>query len=413
MDAPLEGRGKRIAIAGAGPGGLSAAVALHQAGFDVTIYERHATTRAMGGAILLNAIGMHILQEYGCSTEDMRTIDRTVFRRYDGHPRVDYVVSRELVERSGAAGWISGTMRSEVYARLLAALPAGTIRNSKQLVKMDDAGDEVVLHFADGSTERTDLLIGAEGITSVVREQLWGPAELKDVGITVYLGWAEFPSGGIDAMICHHDDLHQLGYAPLRYHGKDCVEWWFVERTTDRPVPADLKAHVQQHVAKFADPVPRFVAATDPEHGLFRWVVKHKDPLPAWSKGRATLLGDAAHPTSPYAGYGAGMAIEDGFFLGQVLAGVDLTDRAATEAALLRYDEQRVEYTNRVTSFALKVGEMFHAWPWPRRRLRDFLLDHTRIPQKQMSAGFTQEAQALLTAILAAEGDRLDRADHA
>jgi 2-polyprenyl-6-methoxyphenol hydroxylase-like FAD-dependent oxidoreductase len=209
---------------------LSAAVALHQAGFDVTVYERHATTRAMGGAILLNAIGMHILQEYGCSTEDMRTINHTSFRRYDGRPRVDYAVSRELVDRSGAAGWISGTMRSEVYARLLAALPDSMIQNGKQLVKMSDDGDDVVLHFADGSIGRTDLLIGADGVNSIVREQLWGPAELKDVGITVYLGWAEFPSGEMDAMVCHHDDLHQLGYAPLRYRGKECVEWWFVER---------------------------------------------------------------------------------------------------------------------------------------------------------------------------------------
>ncbi len=182
---------------------------------------------------------------------------------------------------------------------------------------------------------------------------------------------------------------------------------------TDRPVPTDLKAHVQPNVAKFADPVPRFVAATDPEHGVFRWVVKHKDPLPAWSRGRVSLLGDAAHPTSPYAGYGAGMAIEDGFFLGQVLAGVDLKDRAATQAALLRYDKQRVEYTNRVTAFALKVGDMFHAWSWPRRRFRDFLLDRTGIPQKQMSAGFSKEAQELLAAILASEADRLQRAGRA
>lgn len=397
-------RGKRVAIIGAGPGGLSAAAALNQAGFVVRVFERHETTRAMGGAILLNAIGMHILRSYGADTDGMRTIDTTEFRRYDGRPRVKWRIDQELVDKSGSTGWISGTMRSDVYARLLRTIPEGVIVNGKELQRFDDRGDDVVLHFTDGTSYEADLLIGADGITSPVREQLWGPAELKNVGITVYLGWAEYPNSEVDAMICHHDDRYQLGYAPLSFQGRECVEWWFVEKTDETvPPPTDPKAHVIERTKKFAHPVPAFLAVTDRDHGVFRWVVKYKDPLPAWSRGRATLLGDAAHPTSPYAGYGAGMAIEDGFFLGRFFADKDLSNIGEVTEALKAYDAQRVNYTNQVTVFARQVGDMFHAWPWYRRRVRDFALDHTKGPQKQMSEGFSAEAQTLLASILASE----------
>ncbi len=83
----------------------------------------------------------------------------------------------------------------------------------------------------------------------------------------------------------------------------------------------------------FARPLPQLIAATDPAH-VQRWAIRDRKPLGQWSKGRATLVGDAAHPTSPYAAYGAGMAIEDGYFIGRHLGGMDLTDYQAVREAL-------------------------------------------------------------------------------
>ena len=105
--------------------------------------------------------------------------------------------------------------------------------------------------------------------------------------------------------------------------------------------------YVKERISDFESPVPEIVGATEPEH-VFRWVVKYRDPLKTWAKGPATLLGDACHPTSSYAGYGAGMAIEDGFFLGRYLEDVDLSDPAQLAAGLRRYADQRVKYTNKV-----------------------------------------------------------------
>ena len=396
--------GKRIAIVGAGPGGVSAGIALRQAGFHVRIFERNDAIEATGGAILLNAVGIYILRSYGVGMDDLYTAGISEFRRYDGHFRARWKTDDDLLKQAGVSGWISGMMRSEVYERMLSVVPADMIVESARFEKYSETPEGVTLHFADGTTYEADLLIGADGINSVLREQLWGPSELKHLGIAVWLGWAKLDGPPRTHMVLHHSDRHQLGYAPLRYQNQDCFEYWFVEPCTeDQAEPADPLVYMRERLDKFAYPVSELLDATDPEKGLFRWVVKSRDPLKAWSRGRVTLLGDAAHPTSPYAGYGAGMAIEDGFFLGKYLAEKDLRDIVQVEAGLQLYDDQRVAYCNRVTGFARTLGTVFHNVPWPVRRFRDFMLDHTRIPEKQISKGYTEDAQLLLKGILEAE----------
>jgi 2-polyprenyl-6-methoxyphenol hydroxylase-like FAD-dependent oxidoreductase len=397
-------QGQRVAIAGGGPGGLSAAIALRQAGFDVTLFERHATSRGIGGAILLNAISIHVLRSYGIEMEDVYTgVSRSEFQRYDGRFRALWRTDPELYRRAGASGWLSGMMREEVFSRMVAAVPDGVIENSSTVTGFTQDDDGVTVRLSDGTTRDFDLLFGADGIRSVVRDELWGPSDVEDIGIVVWLGWCELEGPRRDMMVCRHDDRHQLGFAPLRHHGKDCFEWWFVEpletahAETDRPMP-----FIRETLGHFADPVPAILDATRDED-VFRWVVQRREPLDAWSSGRVTLLGDACHPTSPYAGYGAGMAIEDGFFLGRFLTGVDLSDRAAVSAALGRYDAERVAYCNRVTEFARTLGRVFHNLPRPARRVRDVVLDHTRIPDRQISKGYTADAQVLLESILSTE----------
>src|SRR5581483_7399302 len=94
-------------------------------------------------------------------------------------------------------------------------------------------------------------------------------------------------------------------------------------------------------IADFESPVDKIFAATElDEAHIFRWVVKWRDPLKTWTRGRVTLLGDAGHPTSPYASYGAGMALEDGFFLGRYFNGVDLSDSAQVADAFAKYEDQ-------------------------------------------------------------------------
>lgn len=396
--------GKRVAIVGAGLGGLSAGIALQKAGFDVTLYERYNVVAGVGGAITLNAAVLHILRGYGIDVDDVVPVKTSRFKSHKGRQRVLWRVEPELLDEAGFSGWIAGMMRSEVYDRLLAVIADGTIVTGKEFTRFEQFDDQVTLHFSDGSTATSDLLIGSDGIDSSVRQQMFGAGPANHLGIAVSLGWCEAEGLDRDAMVCRHSDRYQLGYAPMRYRGRDCFEWWFVEAFAEgqRP-PIDLKQHVIERVADFEGPVRQIVEATDPDHGVFHWVVKYRKPLKTWTQGRVTLLGDACHPTSPYAGYGAGMAIEDGYFLGQYLRGANLADLTQLHSGIRQYENQRLPYTNNVTTFARMIGRTFHGLPKPARIVRDLLLDHTSIPDRQISKGYTKDAQILLRSLLDAE----------
>ena len=323
------------------------------------------------------------------------------FRRHDGRVRVNFDIDMALLKQAGVSGWQSGMMRSELYERLLAAAPADMVVPNHSFSHYQEHADGVTVHFAEDQAYEADLVIGADGVQSSVREQLWGASELKHLGIAVWLGWCELDGPERKKIVIQHNHSYQMGYAPLRYKDKDCFEWWFVEKCAEnQPEPQDPAAYVRERINGFSYPVPQILDATDTSHNLFRWVVKYRDPLKQWSKGRVTIMGDAAHPTSPYAAYGAGMAIEDGYFLAKYLRGRDLSDPQALAAGLRRYDQQRVDYTNQTTAFARFLGRLYHGVPAPLNRLRDFFLDHSRLPEKMISKGVTKEAQALLRAVL-------------
>jgi 2-polyprenyl-6-methoxyphenol hydroxylase-like FAD-dependent oxidoreductase len=121
-----------------------------------------------------------------------------------------------------------------------------------------------------------------------------------------------------------------------------------------------------------------------PDEHLQRWEIKDRPPRKQWSKGRVTLVGDAAHPTSPYAAYGAGMSIEDGYFLARELAACNVQDTAAVRRALQAYEERRKPHTARVSQQAYFTGKMFHHMPAPLRPLRDLIYDHTPFLQRMI-----------------------------
>jgi len=394
--------GRRVAVIGAGPGGLSAGLALHRAGFEVRIFERHPELRPLGGAIILNATSIVILRKLGVKVDDIFAAGLPEFRRHDGRVRVRFDIDMALMQQAGVSGWQSGMMRSELYARLLQAIPPGLIATEHTFTHFDEHADGLTVHFDEGHQYQTDLVIGADGIESKVREQIWGPSTLKHLGIAVWLGWCELDGPDRSKIHIHHDRKYQMGFAPLIYQGCNCFEWWFVEKCAQgQSEPQDVVRHIRERVGHFAYPVPQILDATDHAHNLFRWVVKYRTPiLKQWSKGRATILGDAAHPTSPYAAYGAGMSIEDGYFLAKSLHGCDLQDPSALASALTQYDRQRVSYTAKTTAFARVLGRFYHALPPPLDYLRDFFLDHSRIPERAISRGVTREAQELLRSIL-------------
>jgi 2-polyprenyl-6-methoxyphenol hydroxylase-like FAD-dependent oxidoreductase len=179
-----------------------------------------------------------------------------------------------------------------------------------------------------------------------------------------------------------HNRRTQGSYSAIRHEGRSGYEWWVLEAfDPNEPPPSDLRAYASERARGFAGPLASLIEQT-PQERFFRWEINDRKPLKQWSRGRVTLAGDAAHPTSPYAAYGAGMSIEDGYFLAAELERADLRDTAQVTAALQAYEQRRKKHTATISQMAWANGIMFHRLPRWLAPVRDAIFDHTPFLQK-------------------------------
>jgi 2-polyprenyl-6-methoxyphenol hydroxylase-like FAD-dependent oxidoreductase len=370
----------RIAIVGAGPGGMAAALAAHKKGFEVQLFERYPEVKPAGNILNLWPPPQKILGLIGVDTANLGAPCAIRFERHDGRKRADVVLPEEVVREYG--GGFIGLIRWGLYKRMLAAMPAGMLQLDHDCRSIEDRGRDVLLRFANGREYVADVVIGADGLNSFVRRHLWGDEPIRHQRLHLvggYLLWdGEAPTEGVIA----HDRTTQCSYTPIRHDDKVGYEWWVLEACDpEAPPPPDLLGWAAERATNFSPTMRDLIARTPPEH-VQRWPIRDRVPRDQWSKGRITLVGDAAHPTSPYAAYGAGMSIEDGYFLANELAAADLADTAATRRALQAYEDRRKPHTARVVQEAYMTGKAFHHMPALLRPLRDLVYDHTPLLQK-------------------------------
>ncbi|GAA3388296.1 FAD-dependent oxidoreductase [Cryptosporangium minutisporangium] len=380
----------RVAVLGAGPAGMAAALGALRAGHDVVVYERYWEARPAGNILNLWPPPLKALRLLGVDTEDLGAPTDTQFHNIRGKVRVDVKLDPDV--KAAYGGGFIGLLRPELYERMLAAIPPGVLRFNQQVERIEQDERVVTLHFADGSSAEHDVLIGADGIDSLVRRTLWGDSPKREHRLHIFGGFtfADVAGTAPNKCILTHGRTVQGSWTSIRHKGRDGHQWWMLTATDpSAPPPPDLHAAAAELATGFPAPLPGLIAETDPQH-VQRWVLRDRKPLKQWSKGRATLAGDAAHATSPYAAYGAGMSIEDGYFLGRALHGVDLTDLDAVRGALQAYEDPRKPHTARQVQQAWMLGKVFHHTPAPLRPLRDFVFDHT--PFLQKVAGDTNPA---------------------
>jgi 2-polyprenyl-6-methoxyphenol hydroxylase-like FAD-dependent oxidoreductase len=374
-------RGK-VAIIGAGPAGMAAALSVHQAGHDVVLLERYAEARAAGNILNLWPPPIKALGLLGVDTEDLGSPCDSEFSRNDSSVRALIRLPAD-VKRDYGGGFI-GLLRPELYERLLAALPPGVLKVNSGVTSFEQDESGVRLHMADGSTVECDVLIGADGIDSVVRSTLWGAAPKREHNLHIFGGFVfdENVNAELGRCVVMHNKVTQGSWTSIRNKGRDGYQWWVLTgHDASQEFTGDLHETATALAADFADPLPQLVALTEPRN-VQRWVIRDRKPLKQWSRGRVTIIGDAAHPTSPYAAYGAGMATEDGYFLGRRLAGVDLKDPVAVGEALEAFEGPRKPHTSRQSQQAYVLGQAFHHAPAALRHVRDLVFDHTPILQK-------------------------------
>jgi 2-polyprenyl-6-methoxyphenol hydroxylase-like FAD-dependent oxidoreductase len=378
---PSTARG-RVAVLGAGPAGMAAALGAIKAGHDVVVYERYREARPAGNILNLWPPPLKALRALGVDTDDLGAPTASEFRNLRGDVRVRVKLDEDVKRRYG--GGFIGLLRPELYERMLAAIPPGVLRFDQQVDRIEQDERAVTLHLADGRTAEHDVLVGADGIDSLVRRTLWGDAPKREHRLHIFGGFTFADVAGTTPNTCvlTHSRTTQGSWTSIRNKGRDGHQWWVLTATDPgAPAPADLKAAATGLAAGFPPPLPGLIAATEPGD-VQRWVLRDRPPLRQWSQGRVTLVGDAAHPTSPYAAYGAGMSIEDGYFLGRALRGADLTDLAAVQQALQSYEEPRKPHTAAQVRMAWINGKVFHHTPRLLQPLRDLVFDHTPLLQR-------------------------------
>lgn len=385
-----------IVVLGGGPAGMASALALHTAGHDVIILERYREARPAGNILNLWPPPIKALGLMGVDVTDLGAPCHSTFRTAGGRVRADVQIPDDVVQRYG--GGFIGMLRPELYRRMLAALPTGMLRTNQEVTRIQDRGDHVELALSDGSLIRTPLLIGADGIDSAVRRHLWGASEKREHRLAIIGGFTfdDVPRAEKGEAIIAHTRTVQGSYTSIRGGGRDGFQWWLLQACDpDAPAPADLRGSALAAAQGFGAPLTDLIEATG-DRDVQRWVIRDRKPLRQWSKGRTTLAGDAAHATSPYAAYGAGMSIGDGYFLGKLLAGVDVRDLDAVGRALAEYDRIRIPHTTMQVQQAYVLGKVFHHAPAPLRPLRDFVMDHTTMLQKQIGERSPKEIVAQL-----------------
>lgn len=283
---------------------------------------------------------------------------------------------------------------------MIDALPEGILKLSHDFTGFVDLGNKVQVEFKDREPITVDLLIGADGINSKVRKQLWGDSPKRHHGIHLMGGWfltdEEIGTRGVFA----HDRSRQGSYTPIRHFGKDGYEWWYIEECEPgKPfMETDIRSYVLERTRHFAEPLPSFIERT-PVENTHRWEIIDRAPLKQWSRGRVTLLGDASHPTSPYAAYGAGMSIEDGYFLGKQLNGINANSTGEIRQALQTFEDMRKPHTNKVSQQAYITGKIFHKVPRWLQPLRDWYFDNSKFLQRNQGDAVPRHILAQLDAI--------------
>lgn len=353
-----------ISIVGGGIGGLTAALSLLRHGYDVDVYEQAPELREVGAGVQVSANGTRILFALGLEKEIMAVASEAGGKEIrlwnTGQTWKLFDLGPLSIERYGFP-YIT-IHRNDLHQTLAVGvrrIKPDAIKLARRCIAMDQDTSGVTLRFADGSTARTDIVIGADGVHSKIREAMFGRDDPKFTGIVAWRGVIQAdrlpehllrpvgtnwigPGGHVIHYLLRRGEL--MNYVSVVERSNWQVESWSVAGTVEECL-ADYEG--------WHNDVRTLIKSVETP---YKWALMLRPPMKRWSQGRGTLLGDACHPTLPFLAQGAVMAIEDAFVLGRAIAahGVDY------ESAFASYEEARNERTSRIVRGAEANLGRFH-----------------------------------------------------
>jgi salicylate hydroxylase len=357
-------RTPRIAVIGGGIGGLTAARALLQRGFEIRVYEAAPELKEIGAGVALGPNAMKALRSLGLEAA-VRSIAYESPYGLLRNWRTGRIISRTpRNDRFGASGCTAH--RADLLDALATGVPSEFVSLGARCVGVETSPTGAVARFRDGTEIEADVVIGADGIHSAVRASLFGPdaprftgkicwrcvvpvdavpGGLPTMDNTTWLG----PHGAVVVYMVRRGELVNV----VAHY--DCLNDAWIEESWIRECD---RAEVLENYRDWHESLLRLFSTSE-KH--YRWALYDRDPLPVWSRGRVTILGDAAHPMLPYLGQGACQAMEDGCVLANALD----RQRDNLTSALELYESVRRPRASRVVLTARARGEDNHlVSPW-------------------------------------------------
>jgi 2-polyprenyl-6-methoxyphenol hydroxylase-like FAD-dependent oxidoreductase len=365
---------RKVLIVGGGVAGPALALFLRKAGIASAVYEAHPFVEGVGGGLGLAPNGLKVLAALGLAaplTRQAATISTFAFRNDRGATlattRIDPAIYGQPMLALSRALLFETLAKAMDHERI-------EVHYDKRLARLEEHSKGVVAHFADGTTAEGDVLIGADGIRSVVRRHLLsdvGAEYVGMIGIGGFTPLAHLPALPGDTMTFVFGRRGFFGYSAA---DGDYALWWS-NRFRDRELTRDELDHVDRDALKdelldrfgsYYAPIPSLVERTA---NLLQLNVYDVPSLPTWHRGRIVLIGDAAHAVSPNAGQGASLALEDAMYLAKLLR--DVPDYSS---AFARFEQDRKTRAERVVAEGRRRGgDKSIVSPW-RQKLREFMI---------------------------------------
>ncbi len=342
---------KKIIIIGGGIGGLCTAIALQQNGFDVRVYEKVKKLGEVGAGLTLWSNAIKTLRALGVADQVIHAgskVNRSYIRAANG----DILQDAHMDEIEAQYGEpVVAIHRAVLHDILINALKPNTLTLDVGFVKFEQDENKVSVHFDNGKTDSVDLLIGADGIHSAVRKQMFPEIQLRYSGYTAWRGVVETEN---EAALGLTSESWGVGarFGIVRVD-KSRVYWFATSNQPagEKSTSDQRKASLLRAFKDWHDPIYHLLDLT-PADMILQNDIYDISPFASWTQGRVTLLGDAAHPTTPNMGQGACMAIESAYVLSR-----SLKEDADYRSALRRYEGERHARTAWITNTSWMIGK--------------------------------------------------------